>query len=65
MIASPRQRDIEKMIRAVRAAGVEVGCVECSTDGTIRILAPGAGRHDDDADKIFNQWQAGQSTGRP
>ncbi len=40
MTGFPRQRDVEKIVRAAIAAGVKVASVECS-DGKIRVVAQG------------------------
>lgn len=36
----PKQCVIERYIRAARKAGVEIGGVEITPDGTVRILTP-------------------------
>lgn len=35
-----RQTDITRAVNACRAAGVPIGAVEVTADGTVRVLAP-------------------------
>jgi len=38
--STPQQHVIERYIRAVRKAGVEIGAVEIKPDGSVMILTP-------------------------
>lgn len=51
---SPREqnRRIKAASRAIMAAGGKVGAVEIAADGTVRVLAAGEERPDDEAARV-------------
>lgn len=52
-----RQGDVTKAIKAAERAGLKVGRVEISPDGTIIVIAgkPGQGQ---DTDQSVNEWDS-------
>jgi hypothetical protein len=50
-----RQADMTKAIRSAEAAGFEIGGVEVTRDGTIRVLAKGDDQKTDMPEHIINQ----------
>lgn len=52
-----RQRDVTRILKAIRDAGVAVGGCECLPDGTIRVLAPTAPK-ESTSDEAWEKWTA-------
>jgi hypothetical protein len=50
-----RQRDLTRAVRAVQAAGIEIGRVEIAPDGTITIR-PGKPDESTGSTTIRNEW---------
>jgi hypothetical protein len=62
--ATFRQRDVVRAVKAVAAAGVDIGRIEIDRAGTIRIVPAGPSRHDNNPlDLELQEWEArrGQS----
>lgn len=51
-----RQSDVERAVKAARAAGLDVGGVEVAPDGTIRVMT--ATQAPAGASNPFDQWKA-------
>ncbi len=57
--SSFRQADVERAVKGARNAGLDVGSVEVTPDGTIRIV--GASNIEPAHDLPFDQWRARQN----
>ncbi len=51
-----RQSDVERAVKAARAAGLSIGKVEVAPDGTIRVIM--ADQRDSAAETPYDQWKA-------
>jgi len=51
-----RQTDVARAVKAAQTAGLTVGTVEVTSDGTIRVIAANA--HDLTPANSFDQWRS-------
>ena len=58
-----RQSDVERAVKAARAAGLDVGSVEVAPDGTIRVVTATANENEQPGGgSPFDQWKAKHGT---
>jgi hypothetical protein len=61
--AAFKQADVVRATRAGRAAGVDIGAIEITRDGTIRVLDKASVRPPE-APTPYDQWKAGGNDSR-
>jgi hypothetical protein len=52
-----KQTDVVRAVKAAQAAGLDVGAVEISPDGTIRVKV-GGDKYTEEPASPFDQWKA-------
>ncbi|MCO6385018.1 hypothetical protein GTH22_20015 [Oceanicola sp. 502str15] len=58
-----RQADVERAVKAARAAGLDVGTVEVTREGTIRVMVGASTGESAQAETPFDTWKAKRDAG--
>lgn len=53
-----RQSDVERAVKAARAAGLDIGMVEVAPDGTIRVKVGATSEDSPTAATPYDDWKA-------